>query len=149
MAALIHDVGKIGIPEAILRKPGQLSKEEFAVIQSHTSIGGDILQGIKEFPHFEAVAKHYHERYEGTGYPERLAGESIPYFARIVAICDSFDAMTSDRAYRKALSDEVALQELKDGKGTQFDPELVEAFLRLAASYPDSLRNHIDELGLS
>ena len=145
-AGLIHDVGKIGISERILTKPGKLTKEEFDIIKSHSSIGGEILKGIKQFPVFEKVAKSHHERYDGEGYPNGLKGEDIPFEGRIVAICDSFDAMTSDRCYRKALSDITALSELQNGKGTQFDPELVEVFFKLYNSYPDSIRNHIDEL---
>ena len=145
-AGLIHDVGKVGISEAILRKPGKLTKDEFITIQSHSSIGGDILEGIKEFPVFKEVARSHHERYDGTGYPDKLKGEDIPFLARIVTICDTFDAMTSDRSYRKALSDEVAIAELKKYKGIQFDPKLVDVFIRLYNSYPDSIRNHIDEL---
>ena len=146
LAGLVHDVGKIGVPESILRKPGKLTDEEFAIIKSHPSIGGDILKGIKRFPTFREVAMGHHERYDGKGYPLGLAKDDIPYFARIVAVADSFDAMTSDRAYRKALSDEVALKELSEGKGTQFDPDLVDAFLGLCATYPDSIRAHVDEL---
>lgn len=145
-AGLIHDVGKIGISESILTKPGKLTPEEYAIIKSHSSLGGDILKGIHQFAIFEQVARSHHERYDGTGYPDKLKGEEIPYPARIVAICDVFDAMTSDRSYRKALTDKVAIQELIDNKGTQFDPELVEVFLKLYHSYKDSIRNHIDEL---
>lgn len=149
LAGLIHDVGKIGIPEAILCKPGKLDDAEFRIIQSHSAIGGEILHGIKEFPSFQQVARNHHERYDGKGYPDALAGEDIPYFARIVTVADCFDAMTSDRSYRSALDDEVALQELRSGSGTQFDPELVEAFESLYASFPDSIRNHIDDLSES
>lgn len=145
-SGLIHDVGKIGISESILTKPGKLSPDEFALIQSHSSIGGDILRGIKEFPVFQQVARSHHERYDGKGYPDKLVGEDIPFYARIVTICDCFDAMTSDRAYRKALSDQTAIDELIKCKGTQFDPELVEVFLKLYRSFPDSIRNHIDGL---
>lgn len=145
-AGLIHDVGKIGIKESILSKPGSLTDEEFKSIKSHAAIGGDILKGIKEFKIFEDVARHHHERYDGSGYPDGLHGEDIPYSARIVAICDAFDAMTSDRSYRKALKDDVAINELIKGKGTQFDPKLVDVFLFLYKEYPDSIRNHIDEL---
>ena len=145
-AGLIHDVGKIGISEGILTKPGKLNDKEFEIIKSHSSIGGDILAGIHEFPIFASVARHHHERFDGTGYPDKLKGSSIPYEARIVAICDSFDAMTSDRSYRKALSDEVAIKELIDGKGTQFDPALVETFLSLYNSFSDSIRNHVDDI---
>ena len=146
LAGLIHDVGKIGISEAILTKPGKLTDEEFAIIKSHSAIGGDILHGIKEFPVFQQVAKSHHERYDGSGYPNRLGGQDIPIPARIVAVCDSFDAMTSDRSYRKALSDDIALSELRNGVGTQFDPEVVQAFLSLYDSFPDSIRKHVDEL---
>ena len=145
-AGLIHDVGKIGISESILTKPGKLNDQEFEVIKSHSALGGDILNGIYEFPIFAYVARHHHERFDGTGYPDKLNDENIPYEARIIAICDSFDAMTSDRSYRKALSDKTAIKELIDGKGTQFDPELVEVFLSLYKRYGDSIRNHVDEI---
>ncbi len=145
-AGLIHDVGKVGIPEAILRKPGKLTPEEYEQIKAHPRLGGDILKGIKQFPIFEQVARSHHERYDGTGYPDGLKGEEIPLNARIVTICDTFDAMTSDRSYRKALSDKVALEELIRYKGTQFDPYLVDIFIDLYNSYPDSIRNHVDEL---
>ena len=145
-AGLIHDVGKIGINEAILAKPGKLNDDEFAIIRSHSALGGDILKGIKEFPIFEQVARSHHERYDGLGYPDKLKGEDIPFEARIVTVADTFDAMTSDRSYRKALSDKVALEELEKYKGTQFDPSLVDAFMKLYRSYPDSIRNHIDDL---
>lgn len=145
-AGLIHDVGKIGISENILTKPGKLDNKEFEIIKSHSSLGGDILTGIYEFPIFASVARHHHERFDGSGYPDKLKGSNIPYEARIVAICDSFDAMTSDRSYRKALSDEVAIKELIAGKGTQFDPALVETFLTLYNKFSDSIRNHVDDI---
>ena len=145
-AGLIHDVGKVGISETIITKPGKLTDEEYATIKAHAQLGGDILKGIRQFKIFEQVARSHHERYDGNGYPDKLRARSIPYEARIVTICDTFDAMTSDRSYRKALSDEKALQELIDNKGTQFDPELVDTFLELYHSYPDSIRNHVDEL---
>lgn len=148
-AGLIHDVGKIGISEMILTKPGKLNFDEFETIKSHSALGGDILKGIKEFPVFEKVARSHHERYDGNGYPDKLAGENIPFEARIVTICDTFDAMTSDRSYRKALSDEVALAEFEKYKGTQFDPQLVEVFKRLYNKFPDSIKNHVDELSIS
>ena len=145
-AGLIHDVGKIGISENILTKPGKLDPKEYEIIRSHSMLGGDILKGIKQFRIFEEVARSHHERYDGNGYPDKLKGEEIPYAARIVAVCDVFDAMTSDRSYRKALSDKVAIQELIDNRGTQFDPELVDAFVALYKTFPDSIRNHIDEI---
>ena len=145
-AGLVHDVGKIGISETIIRKPAKLSEQEYEIIKSHTTLGGDILKGIKKFKIFEDVARFHHERYDGLGYPKKLKGEEIPYVARIVAVCDSFDAMTSDRSYRKALSDDQALKELFAGKGTQFDPYIVDEFIKLYYSFEDSIRNHIDEL---
>ena len=145
-AGLIHDVGKIGINESILTKPGKLTDEEYETIKAHSTLGGDILKGNKKFPIFEQVARSHHERYDGRGYPDKLKGEGIPFEARIVSVCDSFDAMTSDRSYRKALSDKVAIKELIDNKGTQFDPELVDAFLRVIDKYPDSIKNHVDEI---
>ena len=145
-AGLIHDVGKIGISETILTKPGKLDPKEFEIIKSHPTLGGDILNGIYEFPIFASVARHHHERYDGTGYPDKLKGDDIPFEARVVAICDSFDAMTSDRSYRKALGDETAIKELIEGKGTQFDPKLVDVFLTLYKRFGDSIRNHVDEI---
>ena len=145
-AGLVHDVGKIGISEAILTKPGKLSDEEYRIIQSHSSLGGNILKSIKEFKIFEDVARCHHERYDGNGYPDKLKGANIPYEARLVAVCDTFDAMTSDRSYRKALSDEAAIKELIRVKNTQLDGDLVDAFVEICNSYPDSIRNHIEEL---
>ena len=145
-AGLIHDVGKVGINESILTKPGKLTPSEYATIQSHSLLGGNILKGIKQFKIFEEVARSHHERFDGAGYPDKLKGEKIPFAARIVAVCDTFDAMTSDRSYRKAMSDDAALKELNDAKGTQLDPKCVDIFIRLYKSFPDSIRNHIDEL---
>jgi len=145
LAGLIHDVGKIGISETILTKPGKLSDAEFEVIKSHSALGGDILKGIKQYKVFEEVSRSHHERYDGTGYPDKLRGGSIPYAARIVAVADSYDAMTSDRAYRKALSDKEAIKELQRYSGRQWDSTIVDAFIELFNSYPDSIRNHIKE----
>ena len=145
-AGLIHDVGKVGISETILTKPGKLTPSEYAAIQSHSALGGNILKGIKQFKIFEEVARSHHERFDGNGYPDKLKGEQIPFEARIVAVCDTFDAMTSDRSYRKALSDEVAINELVNVKGGQLDPNCVDKFIQLYNSFPDSIKKHIDEL---
>ncbi len=145
-AGLIHDVGKIGINEAILTKPGKLDESEYRTIQSHSALGGDILKGIREFPLFEQVARSHHERVDGKGYPDKLVGDNIPFPARIVAVADAFDAMTSDRSYRKALSIQVAISELNRCKGTQFDAQVVEAFLKLNDRFGGDIVAHVDEL---
>lgn len=129
--ALLHDVGKIGVPDRILNKDSRLSDEEFEIIKSHTVIGADILKGVSHLDNMELVAKHHHERYDGKGYPERIQGEEIPEEARIVCIADAYDAMSSDRVYRKALSKEIIRQELIKGCGTQFDPDMLPVFLEL------------------
>lgn len=131
MGALLHDIGKIGVPDAILRKPGRLDAEEYALMLKHPEIGAQILQGIDALaPAIPFVIAH-HERWDGNGYPHRLAGKEIPLEGRILAIADSFDAMTSKRAYRTPVSLEVAAKEIQACAGTQFDPELVPVFLDL------------------
>ena len=129
--ALLHDIGKIGVPDAILNKPGRLTDTEFAVMKQHTVAGGDILRDISSVVDLDVGTKYHHERYDGKGYPEGLAGEEIPYVARIIGIADAYDAMTSNRVYRKRLSDEEVQAEIKRCEGTQFDPDMAEAFLRL------------------
>lgn len=129
--ALLHDIGKIGIPDQVLNKPGKLTSEEFDIIKSHTVIGTDILQDVKSLDGVHIVARHHHERYDGLGYPDGLAGEDIPLNARIVGIADAFDAMSSDRVYRKALPRDIILKELTKGRGTQFDPQLLDVFVQL------------------
>lgn len=129
--ALLHDIGKIGVPDAILNKPSRLSNMEFDLIKSHTIVGSDILKNMIAVPGASAVAKHHHERYDGKGYPDKLSGEDIPLNARIVCIADSYDAMSSDRIYRKALSPDIIREELVKGRGTQFDPVLLDEFLKL------------------
>lgn len=129
--ALLHDVGKIGIPDRVLNKADRLTNEEFAIIKSHTTIGSDILNSVSSLSDMHLVARHHHERYDGKGYPDSKHGEDIPEEARLVGIVDAYDAMSSDRAYRKALPDDVIRNELVKGKGTQFDPDMVEVFIRL------------------
>jgi diguanylate cyclase (GGDEF)-like protein/putative nucleotidyltransferase with HDIG domain len=126
--ALVHDIGKLGIPDHILRKPGKLTTEEFRRIQHHVHIGAEILAPIPfPFPVVEVVRTH-HERWDGRGYPRGLKGEEIPIGGRVIGIVDVFDALTSDRPYRRALSDEEAIRHLKEGAGKQFDPHLVDLF---------------------
>ena len=131
--ALLHDIGKIGIPENILTKQGKLTEEEYEIIKSHPTLGHNMIKHIGNF-HKNGVLDivlYHHERYDGKGYPMGLKGKQIPLFARIVAIADSFDAMTTKRVYREELVLEYALNELRKNKGKQFDPEIVDAFLSL------------------
>ncbi|MDO8585529.1 MAG: diguanylate cyclase [Armatimonadota bacterium] len=129
MAGLLHDLGKIGVPDAILNKPGRLTDEEHETIKRHPSVGGNILQRAPQLDRIIPGVLFHHERWDGLGYPDGLSGEGIPLIARILALADSFDAMTSDRPYRKALSVEQALAEIEANAGKQFDPDLAESFL--------------------
>ena len=129
--ALLHDIGKIGVPDAVLNKPGRLTDEEFVVIKSHTTIGSEILARSGNLTDAAMVARHHHERYDGRGYPDGLSGGQIPLHARVVAVADAYDAMRSDRIYRKGLPLDVIRGELLRGRGTQFDPQLLDAFLKL------------------
>lgn len=128
-AALLHDIGKIGIRDNILCKPGKLTDEEFKIIQLHPVMSAEILAPIDFLADKIPIVKHHHERYDGKGYPSKLKGEEIPLGARIICVADTFDAMTSNRSYRKGLPAETALEELKRCCGTQFDPAIVQAFL--------------------
>ena len=130
-AALMHDIGKIGIDENILHKPGKLTPEEVAVIRKHPAIGNRIIAPVAFLSPVAPMVLYHQEWYNGQGYPEGLVGEEIPLGARIVAVIDAYDAMTSDRPYRKALSQHIALAELKKCAGTQFDPKVVNAFVEI------------------
>jgi HD-GYP domain-containing protein (c-di-GMP phosphodiesterase class II) len=130
IAGLLHDVGKIGIPDRILKKPGKLSPGELEVVQGHSSLGHMIL---KQLPHLTEVLQavlHHHERYDGQGYPSGLKGEEIPYLARVLAVADAYSAMTSDRPYRRALTRDEAIAEIRANEGRQFDPEIAVAFIQ-------------------
>lgn len=129
-AGMLHDVGKLGVPTKVLQKDGPLTEEEYAAIQLHPMRGLEIVRGIDFLDEAFAGIMHHHERQDGKGYPMGLAGEEIPEFARIIAVADAFDSMTSDRSYRGARPVEVAMAELRKGAGTQFDPEMVVAFTR-------------------
>jgi len=128
VAAHLHDVGKIGIPDAILNKAARLTAEEFAVVQRHPVIGWQILRRISSFQQVARIVRHHHERFDGTGYPDGLRGTDIPLASRLIAVADSYDAMTSARSYRKSVSAKEAWQELCRCSGSQFDPESVKAF---------------------
>ena len=130
-AALLHDIGKIGIPDSILNKPARLTDREYAVMKTHVTRGAEILKDFTLIDHVVEGAKFHHERYDGTGYPDGLAGKEIPLYGRIIAIADAFDAMTANRVYRKKQDFSYVLDELHKGRGTQFDPELLDLFLSL------------------
>ena len=127
--ALLHDIGKIGVPDSILNKKGRLNEEEYSKMKQHTVTGESILSGVATIPGLMVGAKYHHERYDGKGYPSGIKGDEIPLIARIIAIADSFDAMTTDRVYRKRLPPDVVMSELEKGKGTQFDPYVVQVFI--------------------
>lgn len=129
IGGLFHDIGKIGVPDSILLKPGKLTDDEYSEIKNHPAIGTHILCNASIFADLIPIVKHHHERYDGHGYPGKLAGEDIPYLARITAIADTFDAMTSRRPYRDALVMQSVKDELVRCSGTQFDPELVPIFM--------------------
>ncbi len=131
MAGLLHDVGKIGVPEAVLQKPGKLTPEEFELMKQHPEIGARILRDVKQLGDVIPGVMHHHERWDGRGYPSKLAGENIPLMGRIICLADCFDAMTSNRTYRRALPFEVAMMEIRNGAGSQFDPALADAFMRI------------------
>lgn len=130
-AALLHDVGKIGVPSSIINKKGRLTDEEFEQIKRHPVLGGQILSTIKQSPWLSIGARYHHERYGGRGYPEGLKGEDIPEIARIIAVADAYDAMTSNRSYRNAIPQHIVREEIVKGTGTQFDPEFAKAMLRM------------------
>ena len=139
IGGLFHDIGKIGVPDSILLKPDRLSDDEYSQIKNHPSIGVHILSGATIFKDILPIVEHHHERYDGRGYPSRLIGEEIPYFARIAAVADTFDAMTSRRSYRDPLPLEVVINEFEKYKGIQFDPQITDVFL-------DILYNHYYEI---
>lgn len=128
-AGLLHDIGKIAIPEDILLKPGKLTAEEYEVIKTHPELGQRFVEGIEKLRLISNWLKSHHERYDGKGYPEGLVGEEIPISSRIIAIADTYDAMTSSRSYRAALSHQQAIDEIKRCAGTQFDPNLAQLFV--------------------
>ena len=131
IGGLFHDIGKIGIPDSILLKESKLTDDEYSQIKNHPTIGAHILQNATIFQDILPIVKHHHERYDGNGYPSRLKGEEIPYFARIAAVADTFDAMTSKRTYRNAIPLEEVKEEIKRCEGTQFDPNIAETFLEI------------------
>lgn len=129
LAALFHDIGKIGIPDSILLKPAPLSEAEAKVMETHPVKSAEILKDFHDFDNIALYIRHHHEQFNGKGYPDGLAGDRIPLFSRILLLSDTFDAMTSSRPYRKGLSKEQAFEELEKYSGIQFDPELANLFI--------------------
>ncbi|UCH83512.1 MAG: response regulator [Candidatus Latescibacterota bacterium] len=144
-AAVLHDIGKLVIYEKVLNKPGSLSDEEWELLKSHPEIGASIIENMEFLAAAVPLVRHHHERFDGTGYPGGLKGDDIPLGARIIAVADSFDAMTTDRAYRHALPKEIALGTMKSKAGTQFDPQVVEAFIELIEVDGYRARDESDE----
>jgi putative nucleotidyltransferase with HDIG domain len=130
LGAVLHDIGKVRVPEAILNKPGPLDEAEWAIMRTHPEVGEQIVRPIQSLQAILPIIRHHHERWDGTGYPDKLSGRAIPVGARIVAVCDAYRAMTEDRPYREALGVDEARRELEEGSGSQFDPECVAALLR-------------------
>ena len=130
LASVFHDVGKIGIEDQILRKKEPLSPEEFTIIKHYANIGAEIITHVRQLRKIIPGVKYHHEQIDGRGYPEGLRGDEMPMLAKVVAVADSYDAMTTDRSYRKAMGKEVAIEELRKFSGTQFDKGVVEAFIR-------------------
>jgi putative nucleotidyltransferase with HDIG domain len=139
IGALFHDIGKIGIPDGILLKTDKLTEDEYSEIKNHPSIGAHILSDASIFADIIPIVKHHHERYDGRGYPGKLAGNDIPLLARIVAVADTFDAMTSKRSYRQALDFDYTRAEIAKCSGTQFDPSIAKAFLEILDTEKDKI----------
>lgn len=142
-AAHLHDIGKNGIPDRILSLPGQLTDADKKIMQSHACIGDSILKRIPVFKPIADVVRHHHERFDGMGYPDHLKGDEIPVESRIIAIADSFDAMTSTRSYRMAMNFNKALNEIKAHSGDQFDPHIVDIFNECFPLFPLNTNNGI------
>jgi putative nucleotidyltransferase with HDIG domain len=136
----LHDLGKIGIADAILRKLGRLTPEEFRVMMTHTTRGAEIVERIPDLAEVVLIVRSHHERWDGGGYPDSLKGEEIPYLARVVAVADTFDAMTYDTPYRRGQVAEVAFAEIERQRGKQFDPAIVTAFLQLHDQVVEAIR---------
>ncbi len=140
-AAHMHDIGKIGIPDIILNKPGRLDKNELFIMQKHSAIGFTILKRLPVFNEIADIVLHHHERYDGLGYPSNISGEDIPFQSCIIAVADSFDAITSNRSYRKGQPYEYAYQEINNHKGNQFCPDIVNKFNIIFKRIPGVVEN--------
>lgn len=131
LSAFLHDIGKIGMPDSILKKADSLEDYEFNKAKDHPVIGSKIISEIEELSDVASIVRHHHERFDGTGYPDGLKGDAIPFFARILAILDAYEALVSDRVYRKAITTSEAIEEIQDNSGLQFDPFLVKVFSKI------------------
>jgi HD-GYP domain-containing protein (c-di-GMP phosphodiesterase class II) len=127
----LHDIGKIGIPDNILLKPGRLTDREYEVIKKHPIIGSNIIGYFNMWTDEQKIVKHHHERWDGQGYPDRLKGEETPFLSRIMAVADVYDALTSDRSYRKKMQEDVAVKIIRENAGSQFDSAITDVFLKL------------------
>jgi HD-GYP domain-containing protein (c-di-GMP phosphodiesterase class II) len=143
-AGMLHDLGKLVIMDNILRKPRQLTEEEFELIRTHPVVGDKILKPLKFLACEAKAVRHHHERYDGKGYPDGLKGDDIPLIARVVTVADAFDAMTSDRPYRSKRPVAVALEEIGRGAGTQFDPTAADAFMTIPLTRLEQISRHLD-----
>jgi putative nucleotidyltransferase with HDIG domain len=144
--AMLHDLGKLSIMDTILRKPERLTSDEFSIIKSHPVVGAKILEPLRFLARETCAVRHHHERYDGTGYPDGLRGEDIPLVARLVAVADVFDAITSSRPYRTALALAPAREEIARGSGSHFDPVVVEAFLKVPLERLEEITRHYETL---
>ncbi len=149
-ASTLHDIGKVGIPDSILHKPGKLTSQEFEIMKNHTNIGANTLLEVKKkYPDSKFlelginITLYHHEKWDGSGYPHGLRGENIPLSARIMAIADAYDALRSKRVYKEAYSHEKSLEIIKQGKGTHFDPEIVDVFIENEAEF-NNIFNNLD-----
>jgi putative nucleotidyltransferase with HDIG domain len=144
--AMLHDLGKLSIMDTILRKPDRLTPEEFTIVKSHPAVGAKILEPLRFLARETCAVRHHHERFDGTGYPDGLRGEDIPFVARVVTVADVFDAITSNRPYRTALALDEAREEISKGIGSHFDPAVVEAFLRVPLERLEEINRHYETL---
>ena len=149
ISALFHDIGKIGVPDNILKKPTRLDESEFNIMKDHPLRSQEIIQTLEGQENLASNVKHHHERFDGRGYPSGLKGEEIPMFSRIILVADTFDAMVSDRPYRKGLSYEVSFAELLEFSGSQFDPQVVNAFIAAIKESENEKDFHLESINQS
>ena len=138
-SALLHDIGKIGIPDTIINKPAALTKEEYDIVKTHPEIGSQILRSITTMKEISVGARWHHEQFDGSGYPDKLKGEDIPKIARIIGVADAYDAMTSNRSYRKYLPQDKVRKEFEENKSSQFDSKMAEIMIKIIDEDTDYL----------